>query len=142
MHSLMLGGLAAARGISDRPAVVVGYCFGGAGALELARSGAAGRIAGYVTFHGTLATPQGQGYARGTPPILVAHGGADTAVTLDHVAALSQQLESAGVAYEIQIYSGAPHAFTHFGSKRYRQRADEQSWDAFTDFLADNLPGG
>jgi dienelactone hydrolase len=142
MRSLILGGLAAARGAGDRPAVVMGYCFGGAVVLELARSGMAGRVAGYATFHGGLKTPEGQGYAKGTPPILIAHGGADSSVTMDHVAALSKQLEAAAVSYEIQVYSGAPHAFTVIGSKRYRKRADEQSWDAFTDFLAENLAGG
>lgn len=142
MRSLILGGLAAARGAGDRPAVVMGYCFGGAVVLELARSGKAARIAGYATFHGGLKTPDGQDYPKSTPPVLVAHGGADSSVTMDHVAALSRQLEAAGVSYEIQVYSGAPHAFTVFGSKRYRKRADEQSWDAFTDFLAENLTGG
>jgi dienelactone hydrolase len=41
--------------------------------------------------------------------------------------------------YEIQIYSGAPHGFTHFGSDRYQKRADDLSWDAFSDFLAETL---
>jgi dienelactone hydrolase len=34
---------------------VIAYCFGGAGALELARSGAA--VKGVVTFHGGLSNP-------------------------------------------------------------------------------------
>jgi dienelactone hydrolase len=58
---------------------------------------------------------------------------------MDHVAALSKRLEGAGVPYEIQVYSGAPHAFTVFGSSRYRKVADTQSWSAFSDFLAENL---
>ena len=49
------------------------------------------------------------------------------------------ELESTGVPYEMQVYSGAPHAFTVFGSKRYREVADTQSWDAFSDFLKTNL---
>jgi dienelactone hydrolase len=142
MRALILGGLAEARKISDRPAVVMGYCFGGAATLELARSGKAERIAGYATFHGGLSTPEGQGYRKGTPPVLVAHGGADTSITMDHVAALSKELEQAGVPYEIQVYSGAPHAFTVFGSKRYRERADTQSWAAFEEFLGTYLAGG
>jgi dienelactone hydrolase len=58
---------------------------------------------------------------------------------MEDVAALSKELESAGVLYEIRIYSGAPHGFTQFGSDRYQKRADEQSWEAFLDFLATNL---
>lgn len=139
MRSLILAGLAEARKSFKGKAVVMGYCFGGAAALELARSGKASDIAGYATFHGGLKTPKGQGYAQSTPPILVAHGGADTSITMDHVAGLAVELEAAKVPYEIQVYSGAPHAFTVFGSKRYREVADNQSWDAFTDFLQTNL---
>ena len=142
MRTLILAGLAEARrqgGAAD--AVVMGYCFGGAAVLELARSGKgnAERVKGYATFHGGLSTPEGQGYSADTAPILVAHGAADTSIKMSHVAALSEELEKAKVNYEIQVYSGAPHAFTVFGSKRYRKVADEQSWDAFGDFLKDNL---
>ena len=139
MRSLILGGLQEAREASDEKAVVMGYCFGGAATLELARSGKAEGIAGYASFHGGLATPEGQAYPSDTPPILIAHGGADTSVTMDDVAALAGELESAGVNYEIQVYSGAPHGFTEFSSDRYQKRADEQSWKAFSDFLATNL---
>jgi predicted esterase len=63
--------------------------------LELARSGKAEGIAGYATFHGGLATPEGQAYASGTPPLFIAHGGADASITMDDVAALSRELERA-----------------------------------------------
>ena len=68
----------------------MGYCFGAA-ALELARSGKAEYIAGYVSFHGGLATPEDQAYPSETPPILIAHGGADTSVTMDEVVDLARQ---------------------------------------------------
>jgi len=142
MRSLILGGLTEARKMRTGKAVVMGYCFGGAAVLELARSGKAQDIAGYATFHGGLSTPKGQSYREDTPPLLIAHGGADSSITMEDVAALSQELESAGIQYEIQVYSGAPHGFTVFGSRVYRKTADEQSWDAFSDFLAMNLAGG
>jgi Dienelactone hydrolase and related enzymes len=137
MRKLLLAGLEEARRGGDRPVVVIGYCFGGAAALELARSGQAKNVVGYATFHGGLATPEGQSYPSTTPPIFVAHGGADTSVTMDDVAALSRQLEQAGVQYEIQVYSGAPHGFTNFESERYQKRADERSWSAFTNSLTE-----
>jgi dienelactone hydrolase len=139
MRSLILGGLQEARKWNDKKAVVMGYCFGGAATLELARSGRAQDIAGYASFHGALTTPEGQAYPSDTPPVLIAHGGADSSVSMDDVAALSRELESTGVPYQIQVYSGAPHGFTEFGSDRYQKRADEQSWKAFSDFLATNL---
>ncbi|MBP0617517.1 dienelactone hydrolase family protein [Jiella mangrovi] len=116
-------------------AVVMGYCFGGAGVLELARSGKANDIAGYATFHGTLATPEGQSYPDGTAPFLIAQGGGDTSVTPSEAFELSKTLEDKGITYELEVYSGAPHAFTVFGSDRYREVADEESWEAFQSFL-------
>ena len=92
-----------------------------------------------MTFHGGLATPPGQNYSKNTPPLLIAHGGADTSIAMGCVAMLSKEVEAAWVKYEIQIYSGAPHAVTVFGSDRYRKTVDEQSWGAFTDFLNANF---
>ncbi|MFP4536698.1 MAG: dienelactone hydrolase family protein [Dichotomicrobium sp.] len=139
MRTLILAGLAEARRRGGGTAVVMGYCFGGAATLELARSGMAEDVAGYATFHGGLATPEGQSYSESTPPLLIAHGGADSSISMDDVAQLSRELEAANVAYEIQVYSGAPHAFTVFGSDRYQERADEKSWAAFKTFLGETL---
>jgi dienelactone hydrolase len=139
MRARILAGLAAARERADQPAVVMGYCFGGAATLEIARSGEADDVVGYGSFHGGLATPEGESWQGVETPLLVMHGGADTSVTMDEVAALVGELEAAGTPYEVQIYSGAPHAFTVFGSERYQERADQESWQAFTDFLAEQL---
>ena len=124
---------------NSKNVVVAGYCFGGAVTLELARSGKAGNIAGYATFHGGLATPEGQSYIENKSPIFVAHGGADKSVKMSDVAALAGELESNNIPYEIEVYSGAPHAFTVFGSKRYHEAADKKSWAAFGDFLNETL---
>lgn len=140
MRSLILAGLSKAREQSDQDeTVVMGYCFGGAATLELARSGQAENIAGYATFHGGLSTPEGQSYSKDTAPILVMHGGADGSISMDEVARLAKELEAAGVTYEIEVYSGAPHAFTVFDSDRYQERADEKSWEAFKTFLENQL---
>lgn len=139
MQKLLIAGLKEARAGGDEAAVVIGYCFGGAAALELARSGKASGIKGYVTFHGGLKTPKEESYPAGTPPLLILHGGADTSITMEDVAALSRELEAAHLPYEIQVYSGAPHGFTIFDLPAYRKDVDEKSWAAFTDFLATHL---
>ena len=64
MQKLLVAGLNEARNGGDEAAVVIGYCFGGAAALELARSGKAEGIKGYVTFHGGLKTPEGEVLSR------------------------------------------------------------------------------
>ncbi len=139
MRALMNGALdtAKSRGAHVENAVAFGYCFGGAAVLELARSGA--DLKGFATFHGGLQTPQGQDYAKTRGKILVMHGTADTAITMDHFAGLAKELETAGVDNEMITYGGAPHAFTVFGIDRYREAADKKSWQRFTEFLADTL---
>ncbi len=135
MRALMDGALAqaAALGGNRGNAVAMGYCFGGAAVLELARSGA--DLKGFASFHGGLKTPGGQNYADTKGKLLVLHGTADTAITMDQFATLATELETAGVRHEMITYSGAPHAFTVFGSPRYREDADRKSWQRFGEFL-------
>ncbi|MGO1297907.1 MAG: dienelactone hydrolase family protein [Vibrio sp.] len=115
--------------------VVMGYCFGGAAVLEMARAGVDAR--GVVSFHGALATPEEQDYAATTAPILIFHGCEDTIVPMSDVEQLTQQLESHHVPHEIITFGGAPHAFTVFDTENYHKEADEQSWHRFIDFLAE-----
>lgn len=139
MRRLMMGALDTARskGATVDNAVALGYCFGGAAVLELARSGA--DLKAFVTFHGGLGTPEGQNYDATKGTVLVFHGTADSAVTMDQFAALAKALESAGVSHEMTTYGGTPHAFTVFGEDRYREDADKKSWKRFQVFLADTL---
>lgn len=118
-------------------AVAMGYCFGGAAVLEFARSGA--DMKGFVTFHGGLGTPGGQDYSKTKGRVLVFHGTADTAVTMEQFAALALALEKEGVPHEMTTYGGTPHAFTVFGEDRYREDADRKSWERFTKFLSQTL---
>ncbi|VFQ46636.1 alpha/beta hydrolase fold [Desulfoluna butyratoxydans] len=135
MRVLMNGALdkAASLGADTENVVAAGYCFGGAAVLELARSGA--DLKGFVLFHGGLSTPEGQDYSRVKGEILVMHGSADDAIPMASFAELAEALEGAGVAHEMVTYGGAPHAFSVFGSKRYRPEADRRSWERFLMFL-------
>lgn len=139
MRTLMKAALDTARnkGADIDNAVAMGYCFGGAAVLELARSGA--DLKGFATFHGGLKTPQGQNYSKTRGKILIMHGTADKAITMDQFADLANELEAAGVDHEMITYGGAQHAFTVFGGSRYQETADKKSWRRFKEFLADTL---
>ena len=139
MRSLLRGGLEAARqqGGDLTNSVAMGYCFGGAAVLELARAGA--EMKGFVSFHGGLETPPHQDYNAVKGKILVLHGTADQSVSMTQFADLAQALEAAGRSHEMITYSGAPHAFTVFGSDRYREDADRLSWKRFVAFLEETL---
>ena len=139
MRTLLRAALetAKSKGANVHNAVAMGYCFGGAAVLELARSGA--DLKGFVTFHGGLSTPAGQDFSKTKGKLLILHGTADTSITMDQFAKLANELEENGISHEMITYSGAPHAFTVFGSNRYRKDADKKSWKRFTAFLEETL---
>jgi dienelactone hydrolase len=122
--------------------VVMGYCFGGSAALELARSGA--DLAGAVSFHGNLLVhdPSDAGAVRA--PLLVLTGAADPVVPDEKVAAWQDEMRAAGdVDWQVVTYAGAMHAFAVPGTDapdhgaQYQERADRRSWRALEVFLAE-----
>ena len=131
MRRLLRAGLEQARIATgaQKPVVAAGYCFGGSAVLELARSGES--LKGFASFHGGLALPEGQDYSLTQGKVLVYHGSADQAVSMQEFASLAVDLEAAGVDHEMTTYSGAPHAFSVLGGRRYHEEADRQSWAAF-----------
>ena len=142
MRARILAGIEEARELTgDQAVIVMGYCFGGGATLELARSGEGEDIAGFATFHGSLDAPEGADYSATSAPVLIMHGGADSGIPNSLAAETADMMEKAGVTYEVQIYSGAPHAWTVFGSDRYQELADKKSWDAFMDFTERYLEG-
>jgi dienelactone hydrolase len=54
---------------------------------------------------------------------------------------LAVALEQHGAAHEMITYGGAPHAFSVFGTDRYREDADRKSWQRFLNFLDQTLAG-
>lgn len=141
MRRRVMAGLTAAQTLGGdlTNAIAIGYCFGGSTVLELARSGA--DLKGYVSFHGGLSTPDGQSYSSVKAPILIAHGGADKVVPIEDVADIVSRLEADNASYELNIYSGADHAFTVAGASRYSATAANASWANLETFLDDNLAG-
>ena len=123
---------------------VTGYCFGGHGALELARSGAP--IKAVVTFHGSLASSNPADAKNIRAKVLALHGADDPFVKQDEVKAFMDEMRAGGVDWELVQYSGAVHAFTdpragNDNSKgaAYNAEADRRSWQAMRDFLTETL---
>lgn len=139
MRKLLYAGLEAAKkqNANTKNALGMGYCFGGTAILEFARSGA--ELKAFAPFHGGLKTPKGQDYSKIKGEVVVFHGSADTSVKIQDFARLVEELEKTGVKHEMITYSGAPHAFSVFGSKRYREDADKASWKRFTEVLEEKL---
>jgi len=138
-QSRLSGSIAAAAGIPGATdnIVIAGYCFGGAAVLEAARAGH--DLAGFVSFHGGLGTPEGQDYSDATAPVLLLHGSADPVSGMADLAALLDELQEAGVPHAAQVFGGARHSFSVYGSRDYDLAADRGSWQAFLEFLDETL---
>lgn len=118
----------------------IGYCFGGMTVLELARSGA--DVAGVASFHGGLDTPNRDDARNIRGRVLVLHGADDKFIAPEQVAAFEDEMQRAGVRYELIQYPGAVHSFTvpeagndPSAGMAYNEAADKASWDALTTFL-------
>ena len=121
----------------------IGYCFGGAVALHMARVGV--DLKGVASFHGSLgtATPAVKGAVK--TKIFVANGADDPFVKPEEVAAFKQEMDAAGVDYKFVNYPGAKHSFTNpdadeLGKKfnkpfAYNADADKQSWSEMQAFF-------
>jgi dienelactone hydrolase len=128
--------------VDPRRVAVIGYCFGGSGVLELARSGA--DLAGVVSFHGLLDTPNPADAKNIRAKVLVCTGAADPYVKPEAVRAFIDEMEAAGVDYQLIVYGGAVHAFTQQTAgddpskgAAYNADADRRSWQAMQDFFAE-----
>lgn len=127
---------------TDRLAVM-GYCFGGTNALELAYSGA--DLVGVVSFHGSLMPPRPDTDDASdiAGKVLICHGQADPLFTTETLVKVIGDLQDAEVDVTTTIYSGAVHAFTDPGAQgqiagvQYDQEADARSWSQMQSFFAE-----
>lgn len=88
----------------------IGYCFGGAQVLNMARLGEG--LKGVVSFHGNLVgVPADKDKLKAA--ILVCHGGSDPFVPNTEVITFKKQMDSIGANYTFKTYEGAVHAFTN-----------------------------
>jgi len=126
--------------VDPKRIAAIGYCFGGAVVLELARSGAP--LAGAVTFHGELDTPHPEDDKNIRCKVLSCTGANDPFITQEKVDAFWKEMRDAGVDWQLNVYSGAVHSFTNPDAGNdpsvgaaYNAEADHRSWRAMTDFL-------
>ena len=117
-----------------------GYCFGGTTVLELARSGA--DIAGVVSFHGGLDSPNPQDGKNIKARVLVLHGAVDPFNAPADVAAFQDEMNKGNVDWHMVYYGNAVHGFTNSNNGTdnakglaYNASADKRSWAAMKLFF-------
>jgi dienelactone hydrolase len=138
-------GLAAARAlpiIDPKRIAVMGFCFGGLCALDLARGNA--DIRGAVSFHGLL-KPSGFTEPNIRAKVLMMHGYDDPLAPPEDVFAVAREFTAAGADWQLHAYGNTVHAFTNpvahnrDGGLQYDEAADRRSWHSLESFLAEVL---
>src|SRR5215471_7671899 len=102
---------------------IIGYCFGGTVAVELAETGA--QAIGTVAVHGSFRNFQPEAAKNIKGRVLILHGAEDEVAPLPEVNKLVADLRAAKVSWELQVYSGAAHGFTN-PTNAAEERADRE----------------
>ncbi|ALM50564.1 dienelactone hydrolase [Flavobacterium psychrophilum] len=125
--------------------VVIGYCFGGTGALEAARGGL--NVKGVVSFHGGLGKDASRKNGAVQPKVLILHGADDPHVPQKDIEAFQKEMNDGKADWQMIYYSNAVHAFTEKAAGNdnskgaaYNEKADKRSWQHFELFLDELFP--
>ncbi|OLB18650.1 MAG: hypothetical protein AUI12_06320 [Acidobacteria bacterium 13_2_20CM_2_57_6] len=124
----------------DGRIAAVGYCFGGMTVLELARGGI--DLAGVISVHGSLGTSRPAQPGLVKAKILVCHGALDPHVPMTHVSAFVEEMNRAGADWQLIVYGGAVHGFTHEAGPfvpgvAYHAQSDARSAAAMQSFVVE-----
>jgi dienelactone hydrolase len=111
---------------------VLGYCFGGTTAVELAETGAP--IVGTVTIHGSFRDFQHEAAKNIHGRVLILHGAEDPVAPLTEVNLLVQDLRDAKTPWQLELYSGTKHGFST-PKNADEERANTQSQAAMARFF-------
>jgi dienelactone hydrolase len=87
----------------------IGFCFGGATTLDLARTGA--DVQGVVSFHGNLATDDPALAKNIKAKVLVLHGADDKFESAEQIAGFQKEMRDANVDWQFLSFGGAVHCF-------------------------------
>jgi dienelactone hydrolase len=141
--------LAVVDAIRDREHVdaskiaVIGFCFGGQCALDVARSGA--DVAAVASFHG-LFDPPGLPAQPIKARVVAFHGWEDPMVPPEAVVALGNELTEGGSDWQIHAYGNVGHGFTNpkaheigIQGVEYDEAAARRSWANLEMFLAESF---
>jgi dienelactone hydrolase len=131
---------------TDRNRVAaIGFCMGGALALELARAGA--DLKAVVGFHPSLETSRPQDAQNIKASVLVCCGTADPFITREQRQAFEQEMTDGGVAdWRMDVYGGVGHSFTNkaaddvgISGVAYHESADRRSWQTMLSLFEEKL---
>ncbi len=123
---------------------VIGFCFGGTGALEAARKNI--KVKGVVSFHGGLGRDIALPITPITTKVLACHGADDPFVSKEEIAGFQQEMRDAKADWEMVYYANAVHSFTDVDAGNdnskgaaYNEKAAKRSFEHMKLFLNEVL---
>lgn len=122
--------------------VIIGYCFGGLCALDLARANPTG-LKGAIAIHAPLNAPDPSPRQNITASILVLHGWEDPVTKPESLLAFADEMTRRNADWQIHAYGHAKHAFTFVGADipqlgiKYDEKAHRRSVIAVDHFLGE-----
>ncbi|MBC7531305.1 MAG: dienelactone hydrolase family protein [Oligoflexus sp.] len=122
----------------------VGYCFGGTGVIELARTGA--DLKGVMSFHGGLDSPTPADGKNIKAHVIAFHGADDPYNKPEDVAAFEKEMRDSKVDWQLVKFGNAVHSFTEKAAgtdnskgAAYNEKADQRSFTDAEQFLKETL---
>lgn len=125
------------QGANPAKIAVIGYCFGGTGALETARGEMP--VVGVVSIHGGLGKAADRTDTPITTKVLVENGAEDGGVTTEVVAALTKELNTGKTDWQMITYANSKHTWTNPESEDYNEIMAKRSWAHTMMFLKEIL---
>jgi dienelactone hydrolase len=116
---------------------VIGYCFGGTGALEAARAGL--DVEGVVSIHGGLSKDAARPNGPISTKVLVEHPAEDKSVSKEDFDNLVNELKEGNADWQIIIYANTGHTFTNPESQEYDEVMAKRAWNHTLMFLEEVL---
>lgn len=116
---------------------VIGYCFGGTGALETARAGF--DVTGVVSIHGGLSKASDRPNNPIKTKVLVENPAEDKGVNKEIYDQLVQEMKDGKADWQIITYANCGHTFTNPTSKEYNEVMAKRAWNHTLLFLAEVL---
>ncbi len=131
--------------LASPPFAITGYCMGGRVGWRIAAAYPE-RVAALAAFHagGLVSDDDDSPHLSAgaiSAELYLGHADNDQSMTPEHVAALEQALEEAGVRYRSELYEGTAHGYTMSDTAAYDEAAAERH---FTELFAllDRTIGG
>jgi len=131
-------------GANPNEIVVIGYCFGGTGAIEAARANM--KVKGIVSFHGGLAKDEFRPIEPITARVLILHGADDPYESESEIKSFQNEMRTAKADWQMVYYANAVHSFTDKNAGNdnakgaaYNEKAEKRSWKALLEFLKEVL---